>query len=251
MQNIPKIIHYCWFGGGAIPQKLSQYIVNWKKLAPDYQVLKWSEENIELRTMPIYVQQAFERKKYAFVSDYIRLKVLYEFGGIYLDTDVEIRKKLDAVLDKYEFVTGFETENTLITAFIACVPRHPIIKEFLNQYDERKFILDNGEMDLTPINDKFTELMIHHGLQLGNKQQILDGTIIVYPFEYFAGYDMENSHPVITEHTYTVHHFQSSWKSLDFVTWCKYRVVVNLLQTILGYNRYDSLKKWVKDRIKL
>lgn len=240
---IPHIIHYCWFGKGTIPENQRQYIQGWKEKLPDYQIMEWNEDNFDIETAIPYVREAYKEKKYAFVSDYVRLHALYEYGGIYLDTDVEVRKDPTKLLKGYTMVTGFETEKLLITAFIAVSKKHPIIGEFLNRYKNRRFIMEDGSYDLTTINEGFSYLLEEHGVILNNSLQVLEDGIIIYPYVYFCGIDIENSHPRITEDTYTIHHFQSSWKKMDFKTMIKYKVIVRFLQGILGYDRYDALKK--------
>lgn len=244
--GFPKIIHYCWFGGGEMPEELKEYIASWKKILPEWEHKLWNEQNFDISNSIPYVQQAYRLKKYAFVSDYVRLCALRDYGGVYLDTDVEIRKSFEPLLNigEEELVTGFETRNNLITAFIASKPDNQIISEFVESYEGRLFEKENDEMDLTPINDRFTELMQKYGLIPKSSEQILcNGRVHIYPYEYFAGYDMENSHPKVTANTYTIHHFQSSWKKMDFKTWFKYKVVVAAIQKVIGYDRYDKVKE--------
>lgn len=242
-QSIPKIIHYCWFGRGKMPDNLQKYIKTWHEKMPEYRIIEWNEEKFDIDSSIDYVKEAYASKKYAFVSDYVRLKALYDFGGIYLDTDIEVIQNPSALLQNASLVTGFETETNLITAFIAAEKHHYIIGEFLNEYKERHFLQKEGNYDQTPINDRFTSLMTQHGLKKDNSRQTLENGIEIYPYTVFCGQNIENSHPQITNDTYTVHRFQASWKKENLVTRIKYRIIVRLLQKILGYDGYDLLKE--------
>lgn len=244
MVEFPKIIHYCWFGKAEMPQEIKAYIESWKRVLPDWEYMCWSEENFDIQNSIPYVQEAYRQKKYAFVSDYVRLYALYTHGGVYLDTDIEIRQSFEELLEseQEEIVTGFEMKDKLITAFIAAKPQNAIVSEFLAGYKERHFVLPNKELDLTTINDRFTQLMEKYGLVKNNQEQVLQGTVHIYPYEYFAGQDIENSHEKITDKTYTIHHFQGSWVKTKWTTWIKYRVIVKTAQKIVGYDNYDKLK---------
>ena len=244
---IPKIIHYCWFGNGEKPDNTIKYIDSWKKILPDYEFIEWNESNFDVDSSIPYVQEAYKAKKFAFVSDYVRLYALKTFGGVYLDTDVEIVKPFEGLFQNYKLITGFETLNTLITAFIACDKGNEIIAEFLSRYDKFKFIKEDGSLDMTPINNRFTDLLVEHGLLINNKKQTLcNNSVLIMPYEVFTGYDIENSHPKVTDDTYTIHHFQSSWKKMTIREIIEYKIVVPMIQKIIGYDRYDALKKKLK-----
>ena len=214
--KIPHIIHYCWFGKSEKPNNLKQYIEGWKKLLPDYKIIEWNEDNFSLSDAPVYVQEAYEVQKYAFVSDYVRIKALYEQGGIYLDTDIEIVKRFDEVLEGRELVLGFESDKSLETAFIACTAGNKYIGEFCKTYDERRFILPDGSYDMSVINQHFTELLeqrLKINLMDESFQSLDDGKVVIYPREYFAAFDINNWHIKPTDNTYTIHHMNSSWSS--------------------------------------
>lgn len=246
MESIPKIIHYCWFGGKDKPEEIKKYMKTWKEKFPDFRIVEWNENNFDIKNSIDYVREAYEAGKYAFVSDYVRLCALREYGGVYLDTDVEILQNFEALLNGCSFVSGFETETNLITAFIACVPSEPHITAFAEEYRYRHFKLGDNMYDQTPINDKFTEFMSKYGLKKNNKYQILDNSVFIYPYEVFCGYDVENSHLRITNETMTVHHFQSSWKKMDLFSWVKYKLIVKGLQKLIGNERYDLWKRKLK-----
>lgn len=135
---IPKKIHYCWFGGNPLPESAKKYIGTWKKYCPDYEIIEWNENNFDV-TQNQYCKEAYEAKKWAFVSDYARLKVLYDFGGIYMDTDVEVVKPLDDLL-QYNWFSGFESEKRIQTGTMGAGFNSTIIKIFLDDYKNRHFI---------------------------------------------------------------------------------------------------------------
>lgn len=234
---IPKIIHYCWFGRNPKPKDTINYINGWKKAFPDYEIKEWNEDNFDIENSIPYVKQAYEAKKYAFVSDYVRLYALYQYGGVYLDTDVEIIQRFDNYLEGKKLVTGFESERSLLTAFIAVEKNSAIIKEFLDSYQNREFVLQDGTFDMTPINDGFSVLMERKRIDLDrNEYQELDGGIAVYPIEIFCGFDVPNWHERKTKNTVMVHHMNASWAKQSHIK------LIKFLQKLLGYKLYDKLK---------
>ncbi|MCD8119241.1 MAG: glycosyl transferase [Lachnospiraceae bacterium] len=238
---IPRIVHYCWFGRNPKPKNIEKYIRGWKEILFDYEFKEWNEENFDIENSIPYVKQAYAAEKYAFVSDYVRIYALYEYGGIYLDTDVEIMQRFENYLEGKSLVTGFESDRSLLTAFIAADKNNSIIKEFFDSYQQRDFILKDGKLDLTPINVGFSALMAQKGIDLDiNEYQELPGGIAVYPIEIFCGFDVSNWHECMTKNTVMVHHMNASWVDgkgkLYFNT-------ITFLQSILGYRTYDLLKK--------
>ena len=159
---IPKIIHYCWFGDKEMPAQLKKYIKSWKKYCSDYEIKLWNEENFDINSNQ-YVKEAYENKKYAFVTDYVRLFALYNYGGIYMDTDVEILKPLDGFVQNKAFF-GFESKDYIQTALIGSEPSHPIIKEFLDYYWYSHFINNSDECDTTTNVKIITKILIQHDL---------------------------------------------------------------------------------------
>ena len=212
---IPKIIHYCWFGGKPLPEDAQRCIASWRQFMPDYTIKEWNESNFDVRCNT-YCAQAYDAKKYAFVSDYARLWILYKEGGIYFDTDVEVIKPLDDIIAHGAFI-GCEISPTQIQKLITVNPGlgiateagHPIYKELIERYNIRTFILPNGEMDLKTIVTETTEVLQAHGLQCLNEIQTIEG-ITIYPKDYFCPIDTDGKME-ITEHTHTIHHFAQSW----------------------------------------
>ena len=181
---IPKIVHYCWFGGKEKSKNVQKCIDSWRVFLPDYSLIEWNETNCCIDDIP-YVRQAYDNNKYAFVSDYFRLKALFELGGIYFDTDYEIVKPIDDILNEgSNLITGMESINNVLTAFIASEPGNLIIKELMDSYLDRSFLLDNGDMDLTPINKEFSVLLNKNGVDISDnrlqKVEVVFFTRLIY-----------------------------------------------------------------------
>ncbi|MCR4792398.1 MAG: glycosyl transferase [Lachnospiraceae bacterium] len=210
-QKIPKIIHYFWFGNGEQDKTIKKYIKGWKKICPDYEIKLWNESNFDVNDNR-FCREAYENRQWAFVSDYARLKVLYEYGGIQLDTDVEVLKKFDDLLG-YEGFIGFESEEKVNDGqAFGVMPHHPIIKEMLELYDDRAFAGDDGSFNLLLSPEARTEILLRHGLKLdGSRQNVAD--IEVFPADYFCPMDFLTRKVKITENTYSIHHFAASWHS--------------------------------------
>lgn len=205
---IPKIIHYCWFGGKPLPEECRAYIATWKKYCPDYEIVEWNEQNFDVNCTD-YTREAAQAKKWAFVSDYARLYALKECGGIYLDTDVEMLKNPDRFLENRAF-SGFEREDAVVTAVMGAEKDHPFIEKLLDEYRERHFIKADGSLDLKTNVVSITEAALQAGLKLNNKKQtICDVTF--YPRDYFSPKDSRTLDVKITENTCTIHHFQGTW----------------------------------------
>lgn len=234
---IPKIIHYCWFGKSEKNNKIKKYIKKWEHLMSDYQIIEWNENNFDINSNK-YVSEAYSMKKYAFVSDYVRLKALYEYGGIYFDTDIEILKKFDEILLKNKDIYGFELENKVMTGVIIARKNSKIIKEFLSLYDNKKFVYENGEMDLTPNTTLFTGLLESKGLILNNTYQTFE-EFEIYPIEYFSGYDLKNNCIRKTEKTITIHHYNCTWGNIQTQFILK---VKKLISKVIGRSNYEKLR---------
>lgn len=205
---IPKIIHYCWFGGKEMPKQFKKYIKSWKKYCPDYELKLWDESNFDINCNQ-YVKEAYENKKYAFVTDYVRLYALYNFGGIYMDTDVEVLKPLDEFLNNEAF-SGFESSNAVQTGIMGAEKGNILFKELVDYYLDKHFIEADGSMDMTTNVQIITNILLKRGLQGNNKFQRLDG-ITLYPSEYFCPIDWKTREKNITKNTYTIHWFAGSW----------------------------------------
>lgn len=207
---IPKKIHYCWFGGNPLPAAAVEYINSWKKFCPDYEIIEWNDSNFDLNCCT-YVKEAYEAKKWAFVSDYARLWAMVNFGGVYMDTDVEMLKPIDEYLELHAF-SGFESNHSIPTGIMACEKDFPLFRELLNDYKDRHFVLEDGSYDQTTNVVAITNRVLAHGLILNNTLQTVDG-FTLYPFDYFCAKSTLDGSVKITENTRTVHHFSGSWHS--------------------------------------
>lgn len=206
---IPKIIHYCWFGGNPLPEDVKKYIASWKKYCPDYEIRQWDESNFDV-TQNEYCYEAYQSKKWAFVSDYARLKILEQFGGIYLDADVEVCKSLDSFLE-YGAFSGFETENKIPTGTWGACKHNEWIKDLLSYYDSHHFVI-NGNFNLTTNVEIVSKMTIHkYGIKLDGTYQIFGDNNVIFPFDYFCAKDMMDGKIKKTKNTYTIHHFAGSW----------------------------------------
>lgn len=208
---IPKIIHYCWFGRGEKPESVKKCIDSWKKYCSDYEFKEWNEDNFDINSNE-YVKQAYESRKFAFVTDYVRLYAIYTEGGVYMDTDVEVLKPIDEFLEHKAF-SSFENNNMLTTGFMAAEKGNEWIKDLLTIYENLKFIKEDGNMDLTTNVVRITNLTHEkYGLKLESSyQELRNGLITIYPHEYFSPKDWSTGEIHLTDNTYTIHHFSGSW----------------------------------------
>lgn len=204
---IPKKIHYCWFGRNPKPKLAEKCIASWKKYCPDYEIVEWNEDNFNVE-MNIYTKSAFDQKKYAFLTDYARLLIIYEYGGIYFDTDVELLKPIDDLLENKSFF-GFENNKYVNTGLgFGAEKGNEIVKLMQEEYDG---LLDKGNPFVgCPILN--TNALLKAGMRLDGKKQDLDGNMI-YPAEYFNPYDDPTGRLNITNNTYSIHWYAKSWMS--------------------------------------
>ncbi|MEH6906764.1 glycosyltransferase [Neobacillus drentensis] len=209
ISKIPKVIHYCWFGGKEKPTIVKKCIQSWEKNLPQYEILEWNEGNFNIE-LNSYVKEAYNAGKYAFVSDYVRVYALYNYGGIYLDTDVEVFKPFDDLLHHNSF-WGFEQANFIATSTIGAEKGNALIKEFLDSYYEKKFIRNDGTYNQLTNVAIITKLLEDKGLKTNGQYQEINRLGVFYPQTYFSPYDYINCQTFITEKTYTIHHFYKSW----------------------------------------
>lgn len=217
--KIPKKIHYCWFGGKELPKLAKKCIESWKKYCPDYEIIEWNENNFDIN-MNTYVKEAYENKKWAFVTDYVRLYALYNYGGIYMDTDVEVVRNLDEFLENESFF-GFEDSNHVSTGIMASKKNNQLIKEIINHYDTRNFIMKDGKLDMTTNVIIITEILSKKGLKKNNKKQTIEG-LTIYPSEFFCPLDCNSKKLRKTRNTHAIHWFSGSW--LDLKTKLKMKI---------------------------
>ncbi len=213
MARIPKIIHYCWVGGDPKPQSVLYCIESWKRCCPDYEIREWNETNYDF-TKNEYMRQAHEAKKWGFVPDYARLDIIYEYGGIYLDTDVEMVRSFDELLE-YESFFGFEDTGEG-SYFVACglgfgaVQHNPLIKELRDYYDPVQFYHEDGSLNLTPAPRHNHTVFEKYGVRMDNAYQVIQRNVF-YPSEYFCPKVFKTGKMRVTKRTFSIHHFSASW----------------------------------------
>lgn len=234
---IPKIIHYCWFGGKPKPQAVLRYIESWKKYCPDYEIKEWNESNFDLNYCD-YVREAYDSKKWAFVTDVARLYALVNFGGIYMDTDIEVVKSLDSILN-YKAVSGFESQDMIQTGLMASEKNHPLLKEMLAEYNTDHFVKSDGSLDLTTNCQRIKKLCLNKGLVLnGSLQTVSDFTL--FPVDYFCAKNLVTGKIEKTENTYTIHHFAGSW----ITPRNRFNTVIHrLLISVIGRENADKFRR--------
>ena len=227
MENrIPKVIHYCWFGGNPLPPLAEKCIASWRKYLPDYEIKRWDESNFDVNIIP-YTKQAYEAKKYAFVSDYARFWILYNYGGLYFDTDVEVIRSMDDIVAAGPFMgcensykTG-ATPNELGVApgldlgvnpglGLGVNPGLGLYKEIIGLYVNLQFTGTDNKLNLKTVVEYVTELLCKKGFQNKDGIQSICG-VNIYPRDFFNPKDYETGNIIITNNTRTIHHFAASW----------------------------------------
>lgn len=209
---IPKVIHYCWFGGNPLPEIAKKCLESWKTYCPDYKIVEWNEKNFDINAWD-YVREAYEEKKWAFVSDVVRLYVLVNYGGIYMDTDVEVISSLDPLL-KYEAVSGFESQTAVPTGLMGSIPHQELFEELLSEYKNVHFKKADNSIDMTTNVTRITNTCLKYGLKPNNTLQTIKGLTLL-PKDYLCPKDFESKIITITKNTLTIHHFDGSWRSIE------------------------------------
>ena len=218
---IPKIIHYCWFGGKPLPNDVKKCIASWEKYCPDYEIKCWNEDNFDVNTHE-YMREAYNAKRWAFVSDLARLIIVFNNGGIYLDTDVELIKPLDNVVENNSFFLGIEKDTDIIhgkeSIYVAtglgfgAEAKNQIIDLMLREYDKSHFCTDNGTYDLLPCPVRNSRALEKIGFKGKDEMiKVYGGTI--YPSEFFCPVEFSSSISNFTNNTVSIHHYSASWKT--------------------------------------
>ena len=240
---IPKKIHYCWFGGKPLNKLGKKCIKSWVKFFPEYDIIEWNESNFDVDSCK-YVKEAYNEGKWAFVSDYARYKILYEEGGIYFDTDVEVIKSFDDIIERGAFMG---CENPDVKTKLAVNPglccgaeaHHPFFCEMLCEYENASFYKADGSLDLCTIVEKTTEHLLVHGLEnTGDVQTVADVT--VYPAEYFCPINMNTGRLERTENTHSIHRYAGSW--VDPVTRFRGKVYFVIVK-LFGENTAERMRR--------
>lgn len=255
---IPKVIHYCWFGGGKKSELIEKCIASWRKFCPDCEIVEWNESNYDVSKNK-YMYQAYQEKRWGFVPDYARLDIIYNHGGIYLDTDVELIRNIDNLFDGDGFM-GFEsTPGQSEKCFVNTgqgfgAPAHnEIIKKMRDLYENLEFVNSDGTLNLQPSPFYNTMALMQEGLKQKNVMQII-GKVTVYPADYMCPIDWRTQKCTITSNTISIHHFNASWlsesekKRRKRERQCDYvkHLPNMIIKKILGDEYYEKLKKSIK-----
>ena len=234
---IPKIIHYCWFGRNPLPKMAIKCINSWKKYCPDYQIIEWNEDNFDV-TVNDYVKEAYDNRKYAFVSDYVRLYALVTYGGVYMDTDVEVVRPLDLFLNNHAF-SGFETKEFIPTGIMASEKGFPLYKEFLDYYNNVHFVQSDKTLDMTTNGRIMTNITKQYGLLLNGELQTIKEWVL-YPSDYFCPLDNNTGVLHKTTNTVTIHWFNQSWVPKHLVIRSK---ITRPFHRIFGEDCFEFIKR--------
>lgn len=241
---IPKVIHYCWFGGKPIPKSAQKCITSWKKYFPDYEIKEWNESNFDVNSIP-YTKEAYEKRKYAFVSDYARFWILYNYGGLYFDTDVRVIKSFDDIISRGAFM-GIEDNKAYLDLNpglgIGTEAGTKIYKEILNHYNTLHFLDANGNQLPGTVVKHTTDVLDRHGFQHEDKIQIIED-IIIYPNEFFNPLNDATGKLTITENTRSIHLYSKTWVG----NYCPLRLwITRRLHRILGVDFKSKLINLLK-----
>ena len=208
--NIPKLVHYCWFGKKEKPKIIKKCIESWKSILNEYEIIEWNEETFDINSNE-FVRQAYDKGMFAFVSDYVRVFALYNYGGIYMDTDVEVLRQFSEDILRNDSFWGFEEKNFIATSTIGAKAGNRLIKNFLDSYKDKNFIKYDGSMDTLTNVSIVSEIVKKLGVKLDGTFQKIEGIATFYPQDYFSPYDYINCYSKKTENTYTIHHYYKSW----------------------------------------
>lgn len=227
---IPKIIHYCWFGNAKMPSAVKKCIKSWEKYCPDYEIKLWNEENFDLN-INRYVKEAYENKKWAFVTDYARLWIVYNYGGIYVDTDVELVKLLDPLLENNAFFGIEATDKKCIATGLGFGAEKGswIVKEIMDQYENIPFKIGENQYDMMPCTDRNSLVFEKYGFKYKDECMDIDGVKILSS-EYMCPKDFRTKKINLTENTISIHHYDSSWQ--PFMTKFK-----SFVARMIGYKK--------------
>lgn len=246
---IPKVIHYCWFGRNPLPKLAKKCISSWKKYLPDYEIKEWNEDNFDVNIIP-FTEQAYACKKYAFVSDYARFWILYNYGGVYFDTDVEVIKPMDEIIQKgpYMGCENFVIQNNALQVApglgMAAYKEMGFYEDVLAYYRKLPFLVD-GKPNLLTVVKIVTELLYSKGLISVNETQKIDG-LMIYPADFFAARENALIHVPLTSNSYSIHHYMASWEN-------PYFRIKKKIERIIGEGltrRIVSVKKRLKSVLK-
>lgn len=237
---IPKIIHFCWLSDEPYPEKIQKCMDSWKMKLSDYEIVCWDTRNFDINICP-WTKQAFECKKYAFVADYVRFYALYNYGGIYLDSDVEVLKSFDDLLHKKCF-WGYEYTGLPEAAVVGCEAKMSWLQVAMNWYESHNFMNDGGSYNqiIAPLVFKYAFEKFYGVSLIDDEKPHSDSDYEIFSYESFSPKNGFNGKIFATDNSYTVHHFNSAWLKKSFTTRIKKFVHIALI-FILGKQRYNKV----------
>lgn len=242
---IPKIIHYCWFGHNKKPKLIQKCIKSWERFMPGWEIREWNEDNYDVSKNK-YISNAYEQKKWAFVVDYARFDILNQFGGVFLDTDVELLRPIPEEILANEAFSGFENPGRVNPGLIyGSMPGHHMLKKYMEAYESRNFG-EQVEGRVENIVDVVSGVLGKGGLKINGEFQIVDG-VAIYPHDYFCCFNFETQGFEKTENTVSIHHYFASWTPWNRRFHFK---LIKIVAAILGKDRYLSLKRKLKGAAK-
>lgn len=223
--KIPQVIHYCWFGHGKKPKSVTKCINSWKKYFKGYKIIEWNEENYPIDKKPLYVRQAYQHKKWAFVSDFARFDILYHHGGIYFDTDVEVIRSFDELLQcdsimgcendgdgsEWNKLTGIRVAPGLV---LVSIPELSIYLDIIKSYENDVFCIGENVYNYETVVERVTSILFKHGLKNIKGIQTVEN-ITIYPSEYFSPINATTREITKTSNTYSIHWYDASWFDED------------------------------------
>lgn len=244
---VSKIIHFCWFGKKEIPLKLQNYIATWHKHMPEYTIMRWDESNFDIEKSCQYVKDAYKTKKYAFVSDFVRLYALYMYGGIYLDTDVQILKPIPSNLLNHNIIFSLDDGGYIAGAFIAAQKQTSFLLKMMKHYESLDFIRQDGTLNMEVNNTYIQNMLLDNGYpyQCRNIMQEFKDDIILYPDDYFHCRSLTSGKLNITPNSYAIHWHTILWAStktklINFIR-------IKILVPVLGVKLYTKLTSKIKN----
>lgn len=242
--SIPRKIHYCWFGRKPLPSSARKCIQSWEKYCPDYEIICHNEENFDI-SQNVYAKEAYAVGKWAFVSDYARLKLIYEQGGLYLDTDVELLRSPESLLCGGGFM-GFDEKGIIATGLgFAAEPGNAVVGAMLSDYEGIHFVQPDGSYDMTPCPDRNTAALLRLGMDVKKTDQTFMG-IRFLPPEYLCPTDYVTGKTHITENTYSIHHYCASWVSPTAKRTRRIKRIIGVRMYEKLYGKFLHKLKWLE-----
>lgn len=244
---IPKIVHFCWFGSNPYPNKIKKCIESWQKYLPNYEFKLWNEETFDIEKSCQYVRDAYKEKKYAFVSDFVRLYALYNYGGVYLDTDIEIINEIPVGILNHKLILSLDDEGYIAGSFIGSKKNVSFLSHMINFYENLSFYNNDGSLNMEVNNTYLQQELIKKGYDYKqiNKQQFLKDDIVLYPDDFFHCRSLTTGKLNITTNSIAIHWHSILWASqktkiINFLR-------INIFVPLLGSKLYTQFTNRIKN----